>query len=518
MKRFLLKAKPNFKRRYNQLLDEVIAEERKKVENLFKDFSFENVKKLVDEKGEFVDIFQRIKEKEATGRRLDEDTDIRVSDEDKYKNRILSIEEEFKELIYGSRSSEMPRKYVIPEVEEHERNAAKLKEEETFWFEKKEKKRPQLPWEKDEKETLEELKRVDESANLQSEIKILKKVSERAEGLMYDVPFKDDVFDPTLEFLIKLENGRETEVAWNQDFVKQLWSIVGGKAIGKTEEFFEQTKFAINEDGIVDRLNLILPGLEREQVVTVLHKILNILKLNKRITTTDVTIQTITDVIARKEEPIHFKWSDRFQTIHPRLEGVEKAFAKILKGKVSAKEMKRVGEIAASINGTDYPFEYDYYYEILKPIFEVKDIVANPPNLRKEYPPKIYGGRSFGKGKRKTSLATSYMEPGTGIIKINGKNHDEYFTNQYHLFNVLRPLHLMNSIKNFDFKIKVKGGGLNSQAQAIRLAMSKSIVAFLPEYGTWFRRNGMLSTDARRVERKKPGLKKARKKTQWVKR
>jgi len=343
-------------------------------------------------------------------------------------------------------------------------------------------------------------------------------MKEEHKGPIYSIPLKDDLLDPTLLFLSRLEEGKETEVAWNPEFIKTLWNIVGGKKISKPQDFYDQTKFAIKKEGIMERLSLIVPGIEKDKIQPLLTRILNILKLNKEFNSTEVTIQTITDKIAREQEPLYFKWADRFTTIHPRLEGVEKAFDKILRGKASAREMKRAGEIAASLTISDYPFEYDYYYEVLKPLFEQKEAAIQKDTRKKDFPPKIFGGRSFGHGKRKSSVARVYMKPGTGIIKINGKNYNEYFQCPHNLYSLIHPLHLMGSHKDFDFSIKVAGGGTTGQAEAIKLAMTKAIIGFIPEHGYWMRKNGMLTSDSRRVERKKPGLKKARKRTQWVKR
>lgn len=493
----------------------VLEKEGEKLNDLFKNFTPEKLKGYLDSKGSFVDLSNRLKEAEkVTGASFN----LEEAQEDPYYNRILALERELKEKVYGERGSQLPKYFTFKEIQEFEEKKSKEKEEESFWFEKVEEKRPILPWEKEEKEKLKHLEKVKKDSTDQVNKKSALAGMRTVPGEVGQVPYQDDIIDPSYEFLLNLDDGKETEVAWNQNFIKKLWDIVGGEPFSKTEEFFDQRKFAIKEDSIIERLSLILPGLELDKVKVILYRMINILKKNKTFTANELTIQTITDTIARQEEPIYFKWADRFQTINPKFEGVEKAFAKISKGRVSAKEMKRAGEIAASINSMDYPHEYDYYYEVLKPLFEEKDSLGEDKKTLKEYQPKIYGGRSFGRGKRKSSIARCWMQPGTGIIKINGKNHDIYFKNTQDLFNVMFPLHLMRSFKHFDFKIKVQGGGTTGQSEAIKLAMSKAIITFLPEYGLWYRRNGMLTSDSRRVERKKPGYKKARKKTQWVKR
>lgn len=131
-----------------------------------------------------------------------------------------------------------------------------------------------------------------------------------------------------------------------------------------------------------------------------------------------------------------------------------------------------------------------------------------------------------GIGRRKSASATVYLKPsGTGKIEISKrgkkekKSLDEYFTNS--LLNkkeILRPLELLNKQNDYNLKIRVKGGGITGQLEAIRLGIAKALLEVSPEYRTTLKGFGLLTRDPRRVERKKIGLKKARKATQYSKR
>ena len=132
----------------------------------------------------------------------------------------------------------------------------------------------------------------------------------------------------------------------------------------------------------------------------------------------------------------------------------------------------------------------------------------------------------IGIGRRKSASATVYLKAGgTGKIEISKrgkkekKSLDEYFTNS--LFNkkeVLKPLELLNKKNDCDLKIRVKGGGTTGQLEAIRLGIAKALLEVSPEYRTTLKGFGLLTRDPRKVERKKIGLKKARKATQYSKR
>ena len=127
----------------------------------------------------------------------------------------------------------------------------------------------------------------------------------------------------------------------------------------------------------------------------------------------------------------------------------------------------------------------------------------------------------YGLGKRKTAIAQVRLYPmeknETGIM-INERKMDEYFTIGRHQDLVKSPLPLAGQETKFDVSAKVYGGGISSQAEAIRLGIARAMVKFNEELKKPLRDRGYLTRDSRKVERKKPGLKKARKSPQWAKR
>ena len=128
----------------------------------------------------------------------------------------------------------------------------------------------------------------------------------------------------------------------------------------------------------------------------------------------------------------------------------------------------------------------------------------------------------YGTGKRKTSVARVFLRPGKGDVTlyVNKKPHSfpDYFTlpSQAHL--IKQPLRLTDTESKFDLFIRVSGGGLNGQAEAIRLGISRALVEFNKELKTTLRSAGLLTRDARIKERKKYGLLGARKAPQYHKR
>jgi small subunit ribosomal protein S9 len=121
-------------------------------------------------------------------------------------------------------------------------------------------------------------------------------------------------------------------------------------------------------------------------------------------------------------------------------------------------------------------------------------------------------------GRRKTAVARIYMQAGNGNILINNKPYDQYFTTLVTQFKVVQPLQLTDNVGKYDIKINVDGGGVTGQAEAIRLAISKSLCEINPEHRIALKPVGLLKRDDRMVERKKPGQKKARKRFQFSKR
>jgi small subunit ribosomal protein S9 len=121
-------------------------------------------------------------------------------------------------------------------------------------------------------------------------------------------------------------------------------------------------------------------------------------------------------------------------------------------------------------------------------------------------------------GRRKTAVARIYVQDGNGDIIINNKPYDAYFTTIVNQAKVLQPLQLTDNVGKFAIKVNVDGGGVTGQAEAIRLAISKSLCEINPENRPLLKPHGLLTRDDRMVERKKPGQKKARKRFQFSKR
>jgi small subunit ribosomal protein S9 len=121
-------------------------------------------------------------------------------------------------------------------------------------------------------------------------------------------------------------------------------------------------------------------------------------------------------------------------------------------------------------------------------------------------------------GARKTSVARIYMKKGSGKIIINEKKAEEYFPKGFVLYKLYQPIEITNNKGNFDIKINVYGGGFNSQVEAIRLAISRALLQANGEFRPTLKSAGFLTRDPRMKERKKYGLKKARRAPQFSKR
>jgi len=121
-------------------------------------------------------------------------------------------------------------------------------------------------------------------------------------------------------------------------------------------------------------------------------------------------------------------------------------------------------------------------------------------------------------GRRKTSVARVYLSEGTGKITVNKKDLDVYFSTPVLLEKVNQPFALTENVGKYDVKVNVAGCGINGQAEAIRLGISKALVEINAEWKPALKAEGLMTRDPRMVERKKPGQKKARKKFQFSKR
>ena len=126
--------------------------------------------------------------------------------------------------------------------------------------------------------------------------------------------------------------------------------------------------------------------------------------------------------------------------------------------------------------------------------------------------------QNYGTGRRKSSTARVFLRKGTGNIVINGRAIDEFFGRETSRMIVRQPLELTNNTEQFDVKVTVEGGGITGQAGAIRLGIARALVEYNDTLKSDLRKAGLMTRDAREVERKKVGLRKARRATQYSKR
>lgn len=126
--------------------------------------------------------------------------------------------------------------------------------------------------------------------------------------------------------------------------------------------------------------------------------------------------------------------------------------------------------------------------------------------------------QNYGTGKRKTSVARVFLRPGKGGATVNGRPLEEYFTTVDQRKLIAQPLLATENTGNFDLYITVKGGGLSGQAGAVRHGIAKALVDFDPDLRSVLKEQGLLTRDARKKERKKPGQRGARARFQFSKR
>ena len=124
----------------------------------------------------------------------------------------------------------------------------------------------------------------------------------------------------------------------------------------------------------------------------------------------------------------------------------------------------------------------------------------------------------YGTGRRKSSTARVFLRTGTGSITVNGRALDEYFGRETARMVVRQPLELTELAEKFDIKITVSGGGGSGQAGAIRHGITRALMQYDETLRSSLRKAGYVTRDAREVERKKVGLRKARKRPQFSKR
>lgn len=128
----------------------------------------------------------------------------------------------------------------------------------------------------------------------------------------------------------------------------------------------------------------------------------------------------------------------------------------------------------------------------------------------------------YGTGRRKSSVARVYLRPGKGefrlIVNKRSRVFDDYFPLKIHKLTIYKPLSLTNTMENFDIYVNIKGGGVSAQTDAIKLGLSRALLEYNSELRPQLKKAGLLTRDAREKERKKYGLLKARKASQYHKR
>jgi len=130
----------------------------------------------------------------------------------------------------------------------------------------------------------------------------------------------------------------------------------------------------------------------------------------------------------------------------------------------------------------------------------------------------MIGQWNYGTGRRKTSVARVFLKKGTGKIVVNGKSVDDYFARETGRMVVRQPLVLTNHLDAFDFHVTVHGGGESGQAGAVRHGITRALIDYDETLKGTLKHAGLVTRDAREVERKKVGLHKARRRKQFSKR
>jgi len=151
----------------------------------------------------------------------------------------------------------------------------------------------------------------------------------------------------------------------------------------------------------------------------------------------------------------------------------------------------------------------DSYTEEILPDSDFGDVAPAAP---------VLDGPAQAVGRRKEAIVRVRLVPGTGEFTLNGRTLEDYFPNKVHQQLVKSPLVLTEREEQFDVVALLRGGGPSGQAGALRLAIARAITAYSPDDRPSLKKAGFLTRDARAVERKKAGLKKARKAPQYSKR
>ena len=125
---------------------------------------------------------------------------------------------------------------------------------------------------------------------------------------------------------------------------------------------------------------------------------------------------------------------------------------------------------------------------------------------------------NYGTGRRKSAVARVFLKPGKGAITVNGKPIDEFFSRETGRMIVRQPLTLSDRLQSFDISVNVHGGGESGQAGAVRHGITRALIEYDATLKPALKKAGLVTRDAREVERKKVGLHKARRRKQFSKR
>ena len=130
----------------------------------------------------------------------------------------------------------------------------------------------------------------------------------------------------------------------------------------------------------------------------------------------------------------------------------------------------------------------------------------------------MIGNHNYGTGRRKSSVARVFLRRGTGLIKINGRTLEEFFARETGRMIVRQPLVLTDNLTSFDIQVNVDGGGESGQSGAVRHGITRALIDYDATLKPVLSKAGLVTRDAREVERKKVGFRKARRRKQFSKR
>lgn len=130
----------------------------------------------------------------------------------------------------------------------------------------------------------------------------------------------------------------------------------------------------------------------------------------------------------------------------------------------------------------------------------------------------MIGNYNYGTGRRKSAVARVFLKTGSGKIVVNGKPANEYFSRETGLMVIRQPLELTNNLETFDIMVNVHGGGESGQSGAVRHGITRALIDYDAALKSALSKAGFVTRDAREVERKKVGLRKARRAKQFSKR